>query len=45
VTSPKGTTERAIKLLQDGGLEGLFDQALEGARLRAEELALELDGE
>ncbi|WP_373091462.1 pyrroline-5-carboxylate reductase [Zhongshania sp.] len=45
VTSPKGTTERAIKLLQAGGLEGLFNQALEGARLRAEELALELDGE
>ncbi len=45
VTSPNGTTERAINILQAGGLEALFDQALEGARLRAEELAIELDGE
>ncbi len=45
VTSPKGTTERAINILQAGGLEALFGQALDGARLRAEELALELDGE
>jgi len=45
VTSPKGTTERAINILQDGGLSALFSQALEGARLRAEELAIELEGE
>ena len=45
VTSPKGTTERAINMLEEGGLRQLFAQALEGARIRAEELAIELEGE
>ena len=45
VTSPKGTTERAINILEDGGLRQLFAHALDGARVRAEELAIELEGE
>lgn len=45
VTSPKGTTERAINMLEDGGLRQLFATALNGARIRAEELAIELEGE
>ncbi|MFT7403488.1 MAG: pyrroline-5-carboxylate reductase [Zhongshania sp.] len=45
VTSPKGTTERAITILEDGGLRQLFAHALDGARVRAEELAIELEGE
>lgn len=45
VTSPKGTTERAINILEDGGLRQLFAHALDGARIRAEELAIELEGE
>jgi pyrroline-5-carboxylate reductase len=45
VTSPKGTTERAINILEDGGLRQLFADALDGARVRAEELAIELEGE
>jgi pyrroline-5-carboxylate reductase len=44
VTSPKGTTERAIAILEQGGLRNVFEDALEGARLRAEELAIELEG-
>jgi pyrroline-5-carboxylate reductase len=39
VTSPGGTTERAIGILQQGGLEALFAQALAGARDRSQELA------
>jgi pyrroline-5-carboxylate reductase len=42
VTSPGGTTERAIGLLEEGGIRDLFDKALEGARDRAAELADEL---
>lgn len=42
VTSPGGTTERAIGILEQGGLRELFEQALTGARDRAEELANEL---
>ena len=45
VTSPKGTTERAVNILEDGGLRQLFANALNGARIRAEELAIELEGE
>jgi pyrroline-5-carboxylate reductase len=44
VTSPRGTTERAIAILEQGGLRNVFEDALEGARLRAEELAIELEG-
>ncbi len=45
VTSPGGTTERAIGILEQGDLRGLFEQALSGARDRAQELADELGGE
>jgi len=38
VTSPKGTTERAIAVLQEGGLGGLFDRALAANIRRSEEL-------
>jgi len=42
VTSPGGTTEQAIRVLQQGGLEKLFAQAMTAARDRAVELADEL---
>jgi pyrroline-5-carboxylate reductase len=42
VTSPGGTTERAIGILEQGDIRGLFEQALSGARDRAQELAEEL---
>ena len=42
VTSPGGTTERAIGILEQGGIRELFDKALAGARDRARELADQL---
>lgn len=39
VTSPKGTTERAIAVLQDAGLERTFTDAAAAAVARARELA------
>lgn len=39
VTSPKGTTERAIQVLETGGLQELFDRATDAALARAKELA------
>jgi len=42
VTSPGGTTEKAIGILENGGIRALFDNALEGARDRSAELADEL---
>ncbi|MCW8932773.1 MAG: pyrroline-5-carboxylate reductase [Gammaproteobacteria bacterium] len=39
VTSPGGTTEKAIGILQDGQLETLFEKALSGAKERSIELA------
>jgi pyrroline-5-carboxylate reductase len=45
VTSPGGTTERAVGILEEGDLRGLFEQALSGARDRAQELAAELGAE
>lgn len=39
VTSPKGTTERAIAVLQDADLSSLFDRATDAALARARELA------
>ena len=39
VTSPKGTTERAIAVLQDADLESLFARATAAALARARELA------
>ncbi len=43
VTSPNGTTERAIGIFEQGGLRELVEQALQGAKQRSEELAKELD--
>ena len=42
VTSPGGTTERAIQVLQQEGLEDVFNKALRAARDRAQELADQL---
>jgi len=39
VTSPGGTTERAIAVLQDGGFEALIGKALQAAATRSRELA------
>lgn len=39
VTSPKGTTERAIGVLQDADLKATFDTATDAALARARELA------
>ncbi len=39
VTSPKGTTERAVEVLQAADLAGLFDRATDAALARARELA------
>ncbi|GAA2074320.1 pyrroline-5-carboxylate reductase [Pseudolysinimonas kribbensis] len=39
VTSPKGTTERAIAVLEEADLTGLFDRATAAALDRARELA------
>lgn len=41
VTSPKGTTERAVAVLQDAGLAALFQRASDAALARARELAAE----
>ncbi len=42
VTSPGGTTERAIGLLEEGQIRELFTRAVSGAKERAGELADEL---
>ena len=42
VTSPNGTTERALTIMQEGGMRELVISALEGARDRSRELADEL---
>ncbi|OGT90808.1 MAG: pyrroline-5-carboxylate reductase [Gammaproteobacteria bacterium RIFOXYA12_FULL_61_12] len=39
VTSPGGTTERAIGILEQGGIRKLFAEALKGAKIRSEELS------
>ncbi|MCB1737663.1 MAG: pyrroline-5-carboxylate reductase [Gammaproteobacteria bacterium] len=39
VTSPGGTTERALGVFEDAGLLALFERALTAARNRSEELA------
>lgn len=41
VTSPNGTTERAISAFEDGDLRGLVDSALKAAHARSIELAEE----
>lgn len=42
VTSPGGTTEQALRVLQEGGLQILFDKALRAAQQRAVTLAEQL---
>ena len=39
VTSPKGTTERAIEVLESADLKGLFDRATNAALARSREMA------
>lgn len=39
VTSPKGTTEKAVEVLQGANLAGLFGRAADAAIARAEEIA------
>jgi pyrroline-5-carboxylate reductase len=39
VTSPGGTTERAVQVLEDHHLEAAFDEALQAAHRRSRELA------
>ena len=43
VTSPGGTTERALGILEDGDIRSLFEKALAGARARSAELSTLLD--
>jgi pyrroline-5-carboxylate reductase len=43
VTSPGGTTERALKVLLDGDIEKLFSDALQAANNRSIELADEFE--
>ncbi|HDZ15924.1 MAG TPA: pyrroline-5-carboxylate reductase, partial [Methylophaga aminisulfidivorans] len=42
VTSPGGTTERALDTFEEGDLRGLFSKALKAAADRADELATQL---
>ena len=44
VTSPGGTTEKALGVLRDGGLEALLTRALDAARARSVELSRDLGG-
>jgi pyrroline-5-carboxylate reductase len=39
VTSPRGTTERALEVLKKRGIENIFTEAIEAARDRARELS------
>ena len=43
VTSPGGTTEQALKVLEQGNIEQLFSDALAAAKQRSEQLAASLD--
>jgi pyrroline-5-carboxylate reductase len=45
VTSPGGTTEQALNVLMNGGIEDLFAEALKAAQERSAELAASLGGE
>jgi pyrroline-5-carboxylate reductase len=45
VTSPGGTTEQALTILRDGGMEPLVVRALEAARHRSVELGDLLGGQ
>ncbi len=44
VTSPGGTTEQALNVLMNGGIEDLFADALKAAQKRSTELAASLGG-
>ncbi len=44
VTSPGGTTEQALNVLINGGIEDLFADALKAAQNRSAELAASLGG-
>ena len=44
VTSPGGTTERALSVLQQGGIEALFERALAAGHARSIELSKYLGG-
>jgi pyrroline-5-carboxylate reductase len=44
VTSPGGTTERAVATLEDGGIRDLFTRALGAARDRSREISADLGG-
>ncbi len=44
VTSPGGTTEQALDVLMNGGIEDLFADALKAAQKRSAELAASLGG-
>jgi pyrroline-5-carboxylate reductase len=39
VTSPGGTTEQAVKVLEQGGIRPLFKKAIQAAVTRAREIA------
>ncbi len=45
VTSPGGTTEKALEVLENGGLRALFSDALNAARRRSRELAEQFGAE
>jgi pyrroline-5-carboxylate reductase len=45
VTSPGGTTEKALQVLENGGLRSLFSDALNAARSRSRELAEQFGAE
>lgn len=45
VTSPGGTTERALEIMHNGGFDALFAEGVIGAALRGRELALELEND
>ncbi|MEH6589427.1 MAG: pyrroline-5-carboxylate reductase [Halioglobus sp.] len=42
VTSPGGTTERAVEAFEQGDIRGLVDHAMQAALIRAEEMAKEM---
>lgn len=44
VTSPGGTTEKAISVLENYNIRGIFEEAMKAASLRSEELATILGG-
>jgi len=45
VTSPKGTTEQALKCLENGNLRTLVDEAMQACVSRAQELSKELSNQ